>query len=99
MRIASAVVQARREPALTLLVAAGLAVWLLLQPALIQGLPLGMRLPAVLLGIWALGAAFVRPLGLSPERRWQRRLATPPWSLVALGLFAGLLLGRALLGG
>ncbi|PWV70862.1 cyd operon YbgE family protein [Halomonas sp. A11-A] len=99
MRIAQRLSRARWEPEISLLVAAFLAVWLLLEPALIQGLPLGMRLPAVLLGIWALGAAFVRPLGLSPERRWQRRLATPPWSLVALGLFAGLLLGRALLGG
>jgi len=45
-----------------LLVAAGLGIWLLLQPGLIQGLPFTLRLPAVLLGIWALGAAFLRPL-------------------------------------
>ncbi|WP_416137442.1 hypothetical protein ACM26W_13215 [Halomonas sp. HK25] len=80
-----------------LLVAAGLAIWLLLQPGLIQGLPLTLRLPAVLLGIWALGAAFLRPMALEPSRRWQRRILSPPWSQLALALFALVIVLRALL--
>ena len=99
MRIARRLSRSRWEPDISLLIAACLSVWLLLQPALIQGLPLGMRLPAILLGLWALGAGFLRPLELQAPHRFGHRLLSPPWSLVALGLFAGLLLGRALLGG
>lgn len=88
MRLALGCMIRRWEPSLSLLVAAGLAVWLLLQPGLIQGLPLALRLPAVLLGVWALGAAFLRPLALSPL-----------WSLLALALFTLLVVARALLGG
>mgnify|MGYP007102561082 FL=1 len=51
MPIVLGVGQARWEPWLSLLGAAGLAVWLLLQPALIQGLPFMLRLPAVVLGV------------------------------------------------
>lgn len=99
MRLALGCMVPRWEPSLSLLVAGGLAVWLLLQPGLIQGLPLALRLPAVLLGVWALGAAFLRPLALSPPRRWQRRALSRPWSLLALALFTLLVLARALLGG
>lgn len=79
-----------------LLLSAALAVWLLLQPSLIQGLALPLRLPAVLLGAWALGAGFIGPLEPLPRRRWLRRAVSPPWNLVALGLFALLLAVRSL---
>ncbi len=81
-----------------LLVAAGLAVWLLLQPELIQGLPFTLRLPAVLLGIWALGAAFLRPLAPSLPRRLFHRPLSPPWSHLALALFILVLTVRATMG-
>lgn len=88
-----------REMALAaLLLAAGLAVWLLLRPELITGLPLAGRLPLILLGIWALGAAFLRPYRVLPSRGWPHRMLTPPWSLLALGLFALLVMGLALSG-
>ncbi|KAA0014146.1 hypothetical protein F0A17_00270 [Billgrantia pellis] len=79
-----------------MLLAAALALWLLARPELISGLSLPLRLPAIALGVWALGAAFMRPLGLELRRRWQRRLTTPPLSLAALGMFTLWLLGRAL---
>ncbi|MGJ7458646.1 hypothetical protein ACR80S_06865 [Halomonas sp. MA07-2] len=86
----------RRETAL-LLVAAGLAIWLLLQPGLIQGLPFTLRLPAVLLGIWALGAAFLRPLAPAFPHPLLCRALSPHWSQLALALFALLMVLRALL--
>ena len=52
------------SPLLTLLLAAVLAIWLLLRPEPIQALPMVWRLPLILSGAWALGAAFVRPLAL-----------------------------------
>ncbi len=79
-----------------LLLAAALAVWLLLQPSLIQGLAWPLRLPAVLLGAWALGAGFIGPLEPPFRRRWLRRAASPPWNLAALGSFALLLAVRSL---
>ncbi len=91
----------RRLPGVTLgamLLAAALALWLLWQPTLISTLPMGLRLPLIGLGVWALGAAFMAPMGLEARRHWLRRMTTPPWSLVALGLFALLLAGRALSG-
>lgn len=97
MRIARRLSQSRWEPEISLLVAALLSVWLLLEPGLIQGLPLALRLLAVQLGVWALGAAFLRPLALQSPRLWQHPLLSPPWTLLALALFALLLLGRALL--
>jgi predicted membrane protein len=97
MRIALSLMPPWWEQGLALLVAAGLAVWLLLQPSLIQGLVPGLRFPAVLLGVWALGAAFLRPLALEPPHRWQRRALSPPWSHLALLLFALLVVARALL--
>ncbi|WP_373182505.1 cyd operon YbgE family protein [Halomonas campaniensis] len=81
--------------AVPLLVAAGLAVWLLLQPQLVSDLAMPLRLPVILLGVWSLGAAFMRPLGLVPRRHWQRRATSPPLSLAALALFTLVLLVRA----
>lgn len=83
---------------LALLLAAGLAIWLLLRPELVTALPLAWRLPLILLGAWSLGAAFLGPYAVVPRRRWQRRMVSPPWSLLALGLFVLLLAGRALSG-
>ncbi|MCG6659267.1 hypothetical protein HOP52_16025 [Halomonas campisalis] len=91
-------VQARPDwvALVAMLVAAALALWLLLRPELISALPMPVRLPLIALGVWALGAAFMRPLGLELRRHWQRRAASPPWSLVALGVFTLILLLRAL---
>ncbi|PMR71372.1 hypothetical protein [Halomonas heilongjiangensis] len=80
----------------SILLAAGLAVWLLLQPGLLRDLPLPLRLPLMGLGIWALGAAFMQALGLEARWPWLRRMTTPPWSLVALAAFTLVLLGRGL---
>lgn len=96
MRIALCLRQPGWEQELSLLVAAGLAVWLLLQPELIQGLPFALRLPTVLLGIWALGAAFLLPLAPASPR-WLFRALSPPWSQLALALFTLLLVLRGLL--
>lgn len=79
-----------------MLVAAVLAMWLLLRPELISTLPMALRLPLIALGVWALGAAFMRPLGLEPQRHWQRWATAPPWSLMALGAFTLILLLRAI---
>lgn len=88
----------RRLPGVTLgamLLAAALALWLLWQPALISTLPMGVRLPLIGLGVWALGAAFMAAMGLEARRPWLRRMTTPPWSLAALGAFTLVLLVRA----
>ncbi|MBE0490495.1 MAG: hypothetical protein IBX53_15620, partial [Halomonas sp.] len=69
----------------------------LLQPGLIQGLPFTLRLPAVLLGIWALGAAFLRPLAPALAHPLFGRALSPPWSQLSLALFTLLVLVRALL--
>ncbi|MCE8013750.1 hypothetical protein HBJ58_16630 [Halomonas desiderata] len=79
-----------------MLVAAALALWLLVRPELISGLPMALRLPAMALGIWALGAAFMQPLGLELRRHWQRRATSPPISLAALAAFTLLVVVRAL---
>ncbi|MDR9440753.1 MAG: hypothetical protein RI841_14835 [Halomonas sp.] len=78
-----------------MLLAAALALWLLLQPQLISGLPMTLRLPLIGLGVWALGAAFMAAMGLEARRYWLRRMTMPPWSLVALGAFTLVLLMRA----
>ncbi|RDB44014.1 hypothetical protein DU490_04840 [Halomonas sp. DQ26W] len=80
----------------SMLLAAGLALWLLLHPELISGLPMPLRLPVIGLGFWALGAAFMQPMGLALRRHWQRRATTPPWSLLALGAFTLIVVVRAL---
>ena len=85
-----------RVALVAMLVAAALALWLLLRPELISALPMALRLPLIALGVWALGAAFMRPLGLEPRRHWQRRAVAPPWSLVALGAFTLILVLRGL---
>lgn len=87
----------RDESRLTLvglLLAAGLAVWLLFEPELIGALPMPLRLPLVLLGVATLGAAFSAPLVM--ERA--RRAPSSAWRLGALVAFTLLLAGRALSG-
>lgn len=79
-----------------MLLAAALALWLLLDPELISGLPMPLRLPVIGLGFWALGAAFMQPMGLELRRHWQRRATSPPVSLVALGTFTLIVVVRAL---
>lgn len=79
-----------------MLVAAALALWLLLRPELIAGLPMALRMPAIGLGVWALGAAFMQPLGLEFRRHWLRRATRPPVSLAVLFAFAVIVLLRAL---
>lgn len=79
-----------------MLVAAALALWLLVRPELLSGLPMALRLPAIGLGVWALGAAFMQPLGLGFRRHWLRRATHPPVSLVALGAFALVVVLRAI---
>lgn len=89
-----------RPPCLTLgatLLAAALALWLLWQPTLISTLPMALRLPLIGLGVWALGAAFMAAAGLEARRYWLRRMTTPPWSLMALGVFTLVLLLRAVI--
>lgn len=83
-------------PLVALLLSAGLAVWLLLQPGLLRDLSLPLRLPLMGLGIWALGAGFVLGVGLLPEGgRWQRYLGEPLcWWL--LGGFTLVVVVRAL---
>ncbi|MGR2737805.1 hypothetical protein ACUY1T_05080 [Billgrantia sp. Q4P2] len=79
-----------------MLTAAALALGLLIRPELISGLPMVLRMPAIGLGVWALGAAFMQPLGLEFRRHWLRRATSPPVSLAALGAFAVVVIARAL---
>ncbi|MBS9405108.1 hypothetical protein KG088_15910 [Halomonas sp. TRM85114] len=79
-----------------MLFAAGLAIWLLLEPALLRSLPLPLRLPLIGLGVWSLGAAFTHGMGVKVRRRWLRRAVSPLWSRLALGVFALTLVMRAL---
>jgi hypothetical protein len=81
-----------------LMLAAGLAAWLLMEPGLLRGLALPWRLPLIGLGAWALGSAFLQGLGLTLPRGPARRLTSPPWSLAALGAFTLVLLARGLVG-
>ncbi|MCE8014512.1 hypothetical protein HOP62_00270 [Halomonas sp. MCCC 1A17488] len=78
-----------------MLVAAALALWLLIRPELLSGLSMVWRMPAIGLGVWALGAAFMQALGLEFRRHWLRRATCPPVSLVALGAFTLLVAMRA----
>ncbi|MFP4263556.1 MAG: hypothetical protein ACLFRS_09380 [Halomonas sp.] len=87
----------RDESRLTLaglLLAAGLAVWLLLEPQLIAALPMVLRLPLILLGAATLGVAFAAPL----VRESGRRAPPPAWCLGALVGFTLLLAGLAVTG-
>ncbi|SFU86124.1 hypothetical protein [Halomonas korlensis] len=81
---------------LVMLVAAGLAIWLLLEPTLLRGLSLPLRLPLIGLGVWALGAAFTHGMGVKVRGRWLRRAVSPLWSRLALVVFALTLVIRAL---
>lgn len=76
----------------SLVAAALLALWLLVQPEIISGLSLGWRLPVWLLGVWAVGAGFFHGMGLA-KHGWPRRLLGAPlcWLLLAL-LFVLLLI-------
>lgn len=84
-----------RGPLVSMLVAAGLALWLLLRPELLSGLVMPLRLPLIGLGVWALGSAFMQPLGLEVRRPWLRRATTPPLSLAVLALFTLVVVLRA----
>lgn len=86
------------SPLLMLWLAAGIAAWLLLRPDLLQGMSLVWRVPLIALGVWALGAAFVRPLTLEIGEGWLWRLAGAPWSRLALWGFAGVIASRGLWG-
>lgn len=70
---------------LSLGVAAGLALWLLIRPEIISGLALGWRLPVWGLGVWAVGAGFAHGMGLT-RHGWSQRLLGAPlcWLLLAL---------------
>ncbi|MGQ4880457.1 hypothetical protein ACOJCM_17995 [Billgrantia sp. LNSP4103-1] len=78
-----------------MLVAAALALGLLIRPELISAMPMTLRLPVIVLGVWALGAAFMQPLGLEFRRPWLRYATTPPASLAALGIFTLIVIVRA----
>ncbi|HSP58936.1 MAG TPA: hypothetical protein VLO12_11600 [Halomonas sp.] len=101
MRKAEMIIETRQQQPgvalIVMLVAAGLAIWLLLQPTLLRGLPLPLRLPLIGLGVWALGAAFTHGMGVKVRRRWLRRAVYPLWSRLALVAFALTLVVRALM--
>ncbi|MEX2365693.1 MAG: hypothetical protein WD601_03755 [Pseudohongiellaceae bacterium] len=78
-----------------MLVAAALAIWLLVQPGLLQSLSLPWRLPLILLGVWALGSAFMQGVGVQARAGWFRRVTSPPWSHGALLGFTLVILVRA----
>lgn len=86
------------HPLLALLLAAGIAVWLLFRPELFLALPMTWRLPLLLVGAWALGMAFVRPLAIEvgEGRLWQ--LSAMSLSRWALWAFAGVVVWREVWG-
>ncbi|MCK2182469.1 hypothetical protein [Halomonas getboli] len=86
------------RPLNALLAAAGLAIWLLYHPGLVQELAWPWRGAMALLGAWAMGCAFARPLAMTVGERGAWRLVHTRWSRAALPLFALLLVGRGLLG-
>lgn len=77
------------RPLPTLLLAAGVAIWMLLRPELFLALPMAWRLPLMLIGAWALGAAFLRPLALEVGQGRLWRLTGAPSSRWALWAMAG----------
>lgn len=83
------------SPLLALLLAAFLALWLLLQPELIRALPLILKLPFMVLGIWALGLGFAKGVGLRLPRDWPRWLVSSRSCWRVLTIFTLLLLLRA----
>ncbi|MBB3189809.1 hypothetical protein [Halomonas cerina] len=76
------------RPLTMLLLAAGIAIWLLLRPETLQALPLAWRVPLIGFGVWALGMAFARPLTLGVGRGWLWRQARASWSRLTLWGFA-----------
>ncbi|MBB3142242.1 hypothetical protein [Halomonas organivorans] len=86
------------RPLAALLLAAGMAAWLLWHPGLVQEVSWPWRWPMVVLGGWALGCAFLRPLALEAGERGLWRLTGTAWSRASLPLFALLLVGRSWLG-
>nr|WP_299242343.1 cyd operon YbgE family protein [uncultured Halomonas sp.] len=70
---------------LSLLAASFMALWLLINPAIISGLSLGWRLPLWLLGVWSVGAGFFHGMGLV-RRGWMQHLLGAPlcWLLLLL---------------
>ncbi|PTB01092.1 hypothetical protein C6V82_16825 [Halomonas urumqiensis] len=78
---------------ITLLLAAGLAVWLLMQPEVIKSLPMALRVPVILLGIWSLGAGFVQPMQDQQRRGLLGQALSPKASLLMLLVFALVLVG------
>ncbi|GED22055.1 hypothetical protein HHA01_10320 [Halomonas halmophila] len=80
---------------LSLLSAALLAVWWLWRPELMLVLPFSLRLPIVALGVWALGAAFIRPVAQDMELYRLLVLINTPWTHAALWGFAIVTLGLA----
>ncbi|MDT8880775.1 hypothetical protein RSO68_14965 [Halomonas saccharevitans] len=79
------------HPLLSLLLAALLALWLLLRPEPIQALPMAWRLPLILVGAWALGTAFVRPMALEVGEGGLSRLAGAGLSRWTLWGFASVI--------
>lgn len=77
----------------TLLLAAALAVCLLVRPELIDRLPMALRVPVILLGVWSLGVGFLQPMQGQPRRGLLGQAVSPGASLMALLLFALVLIG------
>ncbi|XKE46589.1 hypothetical protein LG302_05465 [Halomonas organivorans] len=93
------VIEERRyDPLVSLLVAAGLAVWVLWQPELVREMAWPWRAALVGLGVWALGVAFFRPVAMGRGEGALWRLTATRWSRAALWGFALLLVLRRLLG-
>ena len=84
----------RRAQLLSLIASTLLALWLLIKPEIISGLPWAGRLPVWGLGVWAVGAGFAHGVGLAEKGR-ARRLLGPPlcWGLLAALLILLLILG------
>ncbi|MGC3872636.1 hypothetical protein ACPF7Z_05115 [Halomonas sp. GXIMD04776] len=70
---------------LSLFASSFMALWLLINPSIISGLPLGWRLPVWSLGLWAVGAGFFHGMGLI-RRGWMQHLLGAPrcWALLML---------------
>ncbi|SHE28653.1 hypothetical protein SAMN02745148_00018 [Modicisalibacter ilicicola DSM 19980] len=79
----------------SLLAATSMALWLLVRPELVSGLPLGLRLPVWLLGLWAVGSGFFHGMGLVKGTGWRQRLLGAPLCWVLLAVFLLLLLVRS----
>ena len=78
---------------LSLLAATLMALWLLVRPEIISGLPLGWRLPVWLLGVWAVGSGFFHGMGLV-KGGWMQRLLGAPLCWLLLAVFLVFLLIR-----